>query len=301
LSGGPASTDAVKIVAASCANLREVDPQPVWSEIRAERPDALVLLGDNVYLERDDHTAPTLLAAELRACYARQFADAHFAGLLGDLQTRGAPVIAVYDDHDFLGDNCCGGEATAALREAARAEFINAFAPVQTGADVYRMQRLGAVDLVALDTRFYRTTAAVSAGDPDAMLGRTQWSWFERALAASTAPYLVIASSTTLHAFGDQSWEQYPAAFTRLVRLLRGRVGALVLSGDAHRNATYDESGVIEIVTSAVAQRSRKFGTVRQNYGVLDFGAAAVQVELRSLKIGSRFAFEVPLARWTLP
>ena len=31
---------------------------------------------------------------------------------------------------------------------------------------------------------------------------------------------LVVASSTTLHTFGDESWEQYPAAFPRIVTLL---------------------------------------------------------------------------------
>ena len=42
----------VTIAAASCANIQQVNPQPVWSEIRAERPDVLLLLGDNIYATR---------------------------------------------------------------------------------------------------------------------------------------------------------------------------------------------------------------------------------------------------------
>ena len=172
---------------------------------------------------------------------------------------------------------------------------------MQTGQDLYHVRHLGALDLVVLDGRFYRATAALSGGDPDAMLGATQWAWFEAALRASTAPYLVVASATTFHAFGDQSWEQYPAAFQRMRTLLSSRAGALIVSGDAHRNAVYDESGVIEVVTSGVAQCSRAFACVRQNYAVLDFGDEALSVDLRSLKVGSRCRFAVPLAQWWLP
>ena len=291
----------MKIVAASCSNIREVDPQPVWSEIRAERPDVLLLLGDNVYLARDDHTDPELLAAELRSLYIKQFAESGFSEFLADLRSRGGHLVAIYDDHDFIGDNRCGGDCCDALRLAARAEFVDAFAPLMTGAEVYRVHHLREVDLVVLDEMFYRTSPATSGNDRNAILGGAQWTWFEGVVAESMAKYLVIASSTTLHSFVDRSWEQYPAAFARMTEGLRGRAGALVMSGDAHRNAVYDESGVIEIVTSAVAQRSRKFGSLRKNYGVLIFGPESVHVELRSRKVGSRFDFVVPLSRWSLP
>jgi alkaline phosphatase D len=297
MAGGPA----MKIVAASCSNIREVTPQRAWPEIQAERADVLLLLGDNVYLERDDHTQPAALAAELRALYARQFADLGFSDVVSDLRARGGQLVAIYDDHDFVGDNRCGADCSDALRRAARAEFVAAWEPVQTGDDVFHIRHLGAVDLVVLDERFYRAAPAGSGADEDAILGATQWAWFEAEVDASKAPYLLVASGTTLHAFGDQSWEQYPAAFRRMTTLLRGRVGALVVSGDAHRNAVYDESGVIEVVTSGVAQRSRAFGCLRQNYGVLEFGADALAVDLRSLKVGSRFNFTVPLAQWRLP
>jgi phosphodiesterase/alkaline phosphatase D-like protein len=291
----------LKIVAASCANLRDVPEPPVWAEIRAERPDVLLLLGDNVYLERDDHADPAMLAADLRLQYAAQFAQPGFAELVADLRARGARLEAIYDDHDFVGDNRCGASCAEPLRQAARAEFVAAFAPVCTGADVYRHQRLGPVDVVVLDERFYRALPQDAAADSDAILGPAQWTWFEGVVRQCAAPYLVVASSTTLHSFGDQSWEQYPAAFARMTSLLRGRTGAVVVSGDVHRNAAYDESGVIEIVTSAVAQRSRSFGNVRQNYGVLTFESAALRVELRSLKVGGRFDFTVPLSNWSLP
>jgi phosphodiesterase/alkaline phosphatase D-like protein len=221
--------------------------------------------------------------------------------LLADLRSRGGHLVAIYDDHDFIGDNRSGGDCCEALRLAARAEFVDAFAPMTTGAEVYRIHHMGDVDLVVLDERFYRTSPATSANDRNAILGGAQWTWFEAVVAGFTATYLVVASSTNLHSFADRSWEQYPAAFGRMTACLRGRVGALVISGDAHRNAVYDESGVIKIVTSAVAQRSRVFGSLRRNYGVITFDPDSAHEELRSVKVGSRFDFVIPLSRWSLP
>ncbi|MSO99610.1 MAG: hypothetical protein EXR07_00960 [Acetobacteraceae bacterium] len=292
----------MKLAVASCAKLQDTNPQPVWAEIQARRPDVLLLLGDNIYLSHDNHDEPAGLTAELQALYAAQFAEPNFAALLADLRARNCPVLAIYDDHDFLGNNRYGGDYGPALRQAARDAFIRAFAPAQTGGDVYHLHHLGPIDIAILDERFYRRSPAVSSTDRDAILGGTQWAWLEQIVhSPHQARYLVIASSTTLHTFGDESWEQYPAAFHRLVDLLHGREGALVLSGDVHRNAVYDDSGVIEIVTSAVARKGLIFGARRKNYGLLTFDDAKVNVDLQSLKSGSRFNFDIPLNHWELP
>jgi phosphodiesterase/alkaline phosphatase D-like protein len=291
----------MKLAAASCAKVQDVSPQPAWAEIQQERPDVLLLLGDNVYLEHDHHDDPAELAADLQQRYAQQWADPGFAALLADVRSRGGHVLAIYDDHDFLGNNRCGGDHSPALREAARNEFIAAFSPPCTGSDVYSTLTVGSVQLVVLDERFYRQSPLVSGGSREAILGSAQWQWFEDVVAMSKAPYIAVASSTTVHLYGDESWEQYPAAFNRLRTLLSGRAGALVVSGDVHRNAAYDDSGVIEIVTSAVARRGIVFGALRKNYGLFTFSATGMHVELRSLKAGSRFDFTVPLSRWALP
>ena len=290
----------MKIAIASCAKIQDLAVQPAWDDIRARRPDVLLLLGDMVYLDRNDHDDPAALAAELRGLYQRQFAQPQFAALRADLQRRGGRLLAVYDDHDFVGDNRCGADAPPALREAARAEFVRAFAPPQTGDEVYAHVPLGLVDLVLLDARFHRQ-AAPRPADADAMLGAAQWAWLERTVADSRAPYLVVASSSTVHQFGGDSWERHPAAFQRLRRLLRPRRGALVVSGDVHHNDAYDDSGVVEIVSSAVARIGSVFGAERRNWGLLHFGPDRLMVQLHSLKAPGRLAFELPLAHWALP
>ena len=291
----------MKLAVASCIKIQDTDPQPVWAEIQAEKPDVLLLLGDTVYLDHNHHDEPGALASELRSLYGRQMAEPHFAALIDDVQARGGRILAIYDDHDFLGNNRYGGDQGTALREASRKEFARAFGVSQTGGDVYGLHRVGPVDIVVLDERFYRRSPESSAQDRDAILGQTQWRWLEQVVRDSDAPYIVLGSSTTLHTFGDESWEQYPAAFRRLVDLLRGRAGALVLSGDVHRNAVYDDSGVVEIVTSAAARNGIVFGSPRKNYGILTFDEQQIHVDLRSLKVGWRFSFAIERQHWALP
>lgn len=290
-----------RLAVASCSQIQEVPSQPVWADIQAGRPDALLLLGDTVYLDRDDHDDPAALAQELDRLYAAQRAEPHFAALCADLQSRGAPLVAIYDDHDFLGDNRCGADAPPAMRDAARASFVRAMAPRMTGAEVYRHHALGLVDLLVLDGRYHRRAAALSAQDRDALLGATQWTWFEQTLSACRAPYVVVASSTPLYDWGDECWERYPLAFERLVALLKGRPGAMLLSGDAHRNAVYDDAGVIEILCSAVERRSRRSGRLRCNHGLLSFDESGVRVQLHANMVGWRFDFRIERRAWALP
>jgi alkaline phosphatase D len=293
----------MKIAAASCCKLQHFSSQPVWDEIRAEQPDALILLGDNVYLDHDFHSDPAKLELELRRLYAQQKAEPHFAALLNDMAQRGKPVMAIYDDHDFLGNDRFGGGEDLALCEAARRELVTAFSPMQTGDDVYSQRRIGPVEVIVLDARFYRRKITDSLFDRDAMLGANQWAWFEKAVADTKAPFVLVVSSTTAYSYGlvEDAWERCPAAFKRLCELLGKRRGALVVSGDVHSNDRYDDAGLVEIVTSGVARRGLVFGKPRANYALLEFGAQSLRVEQRGLKSSDRWIGVLPLNNWQLP
>jgi phosphodiesterase/alkaline phosphatase D-like protein len=291
----------MKIAVASCAKVQSLPIQPAWKDIQAAQPDVLLLLGDNIYLEHNSHNDPGQLSSELRSLYERQCNQPDFAALLADLARRNAPVVATYDDHDFLGNNRYGGDHAPSLRGVARSELIRAFKPQQTGNDVYSVYKFGLVDLAILDVRFYRRASRDSAQDGDAILGTEQWKWLERTVADSTAPYLLVASSTTVHRFADESWAQYPAAFQRLLRLLSDRNGAFVVSGDIHENEVCDETGLIELVTSAVARLSILSRKEQRNWALLSFDSTALHVDMRSLKVNGRRLFSVPLNNWVLP
>lgn len=54
-------------------------------------------------------------------------------------------------------------------------------------------------------------------------------------------------------------------------------------------------------MTSAVARNGIVFGAERQNDAILTFDTQAVRVEMKSLKVGWRFDFKIPLQKWELP
>ena len=69
----------MKLAVASCAKLQQTNPQPVWAEIMAERPDVLLLLGDNIYLDKDNHSVPAALAAYNASITTGSAIELHFS------------------------------------------------------------------------------------------------------------------------------------------------------------------------------------------------------------------------------
>lgn len=76
----------MKVASVSCARIQDLALQPAWDDIRECQPDVLLLLGDTVYLDRNDN--PRMPAEALRSLYERQFAQPQFAALLDDLRGR---------------------------------------------------------------------------------------------------------------------------------------------------------------------------------------------------------------------
>jgi alkaline phosphatase D len=67
----------------------------MWKTIASRNLDALLLLGDNVYIDSPEHPLVH------RYCYARRHARPEWKQLAAQ-----TPLYAIYDDHDF-GDNDC--------------------------------------------------------------------------------------------------------------------------------------------------------------------------------------------------
>ena len=106
----------MKIAIASCSNPNNYPNQPVWSHISAKKPDALVLLGDTIYLDvpwattfngemihPSDADAADFLKHGLRL-YRAQLGQSGFAALIKNV----AKTYAIWDDHDFLWNNAAG-------------------------------------------------------------------------------------------------------------------------------------------------------------------------------------------------
>lgn len=111
----------MRFAVTSCSDPLEQPRQQVWAQIAQARPDHLILLGDQIYMDygpkivsmfwdNPSNGAPASFsdidfAAQMYQRYAAQWRIMHDSGLwqLSDLKVHG-----IWDDHDFAWDNCHG-------------------------------------------------------------------------------------------------------------------------------------------------------------------------------------------------
>jgi len=122
-----------KIAFASCMNAERCPKQPVWNEIAAKEPRALLLLGDHIYMDwglasladvpsakrawldqsqkRRDR-ALQAFAEEMHDRYALQWRIPEFQALVCSIEDRNNILLA-WDDHDFAWNSAVGMEGQA--------------------------------------------------------------------------------------------------------------------------------------------------------------------------------------------
>ncbi len=287
------------IAFSSCAKIQSVAKQKVWDEIAGREPDALLLLGDNVYMKREDHDDPAELADDLDRHWRRQLAEPHFAALLASLTKRGAAVLATWDDHDSFGDDRYGADIDPALVAAAREVFQRRAPVTLSGPELYCRADVGDACILMLDARSFRS-AKNARGDRDGMLGAKQWRWLEAQLALPRSRYTLVCNGSPLHDYRSEGWLAWPAARARMLELLRDTPGVLFLAGDVHDNELGEADGVIEVVSSAAARIGKIMRWKLGNYGVLELREDGVRVKLRGRQKKQRRDAWIALDAWHL-
>ena len=233
-----------RIALGSC--IRQNRPQPIWEAVSRFQPDVLLLLGDNIYGDTED-------MAELRGKYDALAANPGFAAV-----RRDAPIIAVWDDHDYGVND--GGREYPRRRESQQV-FCDFFgvpvdSPLRKQEGIYRAVTCGPpgrrVQLICLDTRYHRSPlkalpreqrvkgkgSYVPDPDPTAtVLGTEQWAWLSKAL-SEPAEIRIVLSSIQVVAMehGFEKWANFPGERRRLLEMLRasGATGVMLVSGDRH-------------------------------------------------------------------
>ena len=244
LQADPSPAVLTRIAFGSCA--RENRPQPIWEAIAAYEPEALVLLGDNIYGDTDD-------AAVLRAKWAQLAAVPTFKALRARV-----PLLATWDDHDY-GRNDAGAEfPLRAESQTAFLDFLGVSAddPRRARVGVYHAETFGEpgrrVQVILLDTRSHRGPLVRREGpapvgeagpyganlDPDVtVLGEEQWRWLAEQL-RQPAEVRLLATSIQLvsEEHGWEAWARFPHERARLLALLAETraSGVIALSGDRH-------------------------------------------------------------------
>lgn len=299
-----------RIAFGSCAD--EKRPQPIWSAVRAAKPDLFIFLGDNVYADTSD-------MAQLRAAYAKLAAVREFAAL-----RKETPILATWDDHDY-GRNDAGAEFEA--KAASQEVFLDFFGePADSQRrgtpGIYDARVIGPegkrVQVILLDTRYFRGPLErwpegerprgqgpyIATEDTTrTMLGEAQWKWLEAQLEVP-AELRIIASSIQFVA--DQhhweKWANFPHERKRMLGLIErtGADGVVFISGDRHLGEISVMSGsapypIFDVTSSSLTHslspreepnRHRVGGLVfAENFGLIevDWSAAdpSVTMQLR--------------------
>lgn len=241
------------IAMGSCAHEDEGSAS-VWRCIEANAPDALVLLGDTPYIDSTDLAMQRRRHREFLSQPALAHLIAH------------TPLYAVWDDHDFGGNDSDGNLPG---KDRSRQAFIEYHAPPSAGdgqGGVYTSFRWGPIEVFLLDTRYYANTGP-SPADPrkPTLLGREQWDWLTSRLAASTAPFKVLASGIiwngAVRFMKTDHWETWRHERDALLALAGdlGIGGVVLVGGDIHRSrvirhATAGLAGydILELITSPI-------------------------------------------------
>ncbi len=143
LKKSPGQTGEMKVVLTSCMNAERVPVQPIWKRIQEVSPDALFLLGDQIYMDwglwfgipqwkrwiaQAPVTGLRAFREEMHGRYAAQASVESFRDLAVDLSNRGVPILMTWDDHDFAwnygnGDRRSKSGVTTDVAEVSRALF----------------------------------------------------------------------------------------------------------------------------------------------------------------------------------
>ena len=306
-----------RILLASCVD--EERAAPTLTQMASETADLMLMLGDNVYGDRDGpaYVSNDVELDELREGFAELAAKPEFQAVRDAF-----PMMVAWDDHDY-GANDAGGEFPfKGLAERVHEVFWG-LEDQDVGAwdGTYYARSFGPdgqrVQIIMLDTRFFRSALTPTdafgtagkerylpapAGSMQDMLGAAQWTWLENQLQQPADIRLVVSSiqvMPTVH--GWEAWSTMPAERQRLFNLVQrtGANGVVFLSGDRHAAYVYEEDGKLpyaahELTASSInvsfaselaEMDERQLGAAYppENYGAVEIDWAAKTLSLEVL------------------
>lgn len=301
----PRSGGLLKIAFGSCARF---DDLSIFGPVLQNEPHLLVLLGDNVYSDTAD--VPSIQRA-YRWFRERPFYDEALANI---------PTVAIWDDHDFLGNNTDGLRPG---KEGSLAVFKQYWANPSYGLPgtpgVFFTLRFGDVEIFMIDGRYHRRV------EPNSMLGTVQREWLLRSLAASTARVKILASGSTWGSSNSaDSWGGFRAERDQIWDfVMRQRIaGVILISGDIHRPAVFrhpfessDAYTLYEFVSSPLSNNVRNCSNSSNpnqlfcesilNFGLLHVDTrrepAAVTYELRGPQNRVHYRLRLELSQLRVP
>ena len=203
----------------------------MWDTIRGVRPAAMLMLGDNVYIDQPTH----LLCQHY--CYYRRQSRPEWRRLVAT-----TPIYAIYDDHDFGTNDCVPGPQIETppwkrvVWNTFRQNWVNpAYGGGQRQPGCWFDFHIGDVHFILLDGRYYRDRKGGS------MLGPVQKAWLLKTLGESKAAIKVLASPVPwtegIKPGSKDPWDGFPEERESIFRFIETNSikGVFLIAADRHR------------------------------------------------------------------
>lgn len=207
----------------------------IWDTIHSFHPDALFLLGDNVYID-----LPEMPGAFHKYTYYRRQSRPEFRQLI-----QSTPVYTIWDDHDSAIDDIWMGpyrdkpDWKMPMLDVFRVNWNNPFYGDDEWPGCWYNFSVGDVDFFMLDCRFYRTNPFAS--NPT-MLGPVQLKWLLEELGNSDGTFKVIVSSVPwtpdAKPGSHDTWDGFPQEREQIFSFIEQQKieGVILMSADRHRS-----------------------------------------------------------------
>ena len=204
----------------------------MWSTLGKRKLSALLLLGDNVYIDDPTHQVTQ------RYCYYRRQSQAEWRGLVASTS-----VFSIYDDHDFGTNDCVPGpdieepEWKRKVWEIFKENWSNpAYGGGARQPGCWYNFYIGDVHFIMLDCRYYRDLKGGS------MLGAVQKKLLLETLKSSKGKFKVLASSVPwtpgVKPGSKDTWDGFPAEREEIFSFIdKQRIsGVILMAADRHRS-----------------------------------------------------------------
>jgi prolyl oligopeptidase len=199
-SPGPAS---FQMAFASCG--RTGSTRDVYDRIREHHPLFYMIMGDLHYQD-----IRTNRPALFRAAYEAVLASPQQADLY-----RSVPIVYMWDDHDYGGNNANRKSSSHNAARGTYDEYVPHYPFVDSSRDepIYQSFSVGRVKFIITDLRSDRDDPKDKDDATKSMLGEKQKAWFKQELSAANGKYPLICWMSSVPWIGEKG-----KSFYRLVK-----------------------------------------------------------------------------------
>ncbi|NNE92449.1 MAG: alkaline phosphatase family protein, partial [Verrucomicrobiales bacterium] len=203
----------------------------MWDTIGKFNPVAMLMLGDNVYIDQPEHPMTNYY------CYMRRQSRPEWRRLVA-----GTAMYSIWDDHDFGTNDCVPGPEVENPKwkrqvwNIFRENWVNpAYGGGEKQPGCWYDFAIGDVHFIFLDGRYYRDLKGGT------MLGPVQKKWLLETLKKSEGTFKVIASPVPftegIKKGSRDPWDGYPEEREEIFSFIESEKieGVFLVAADRHR------------------------------------------------------------------